>query len=81
MDRPTWRELAAEVRSLSNRDLKANWQNRFLTPIRNIEENKALPGMVKLFLELAEREDWEILRDLLGICLEELDGRVAAPHP
>jgi hypothetical protein len=78
---PTWKDLAVEVRSLSDREFKACWQKRFLAPIRNIEKDKALPGFVKLFLEQEQRNEWRQLRDVLACCLEELEGRVKRPNP
>jgi hypothetical protein len=76
----TWTDLAAEVRALSNKDLKVSWPQRFLPALQNIEEGKGFPGFVKLFSELAEENDWSTLRDLLP---DVLDGaeRFKVPPP
>ena len=78
---PTWEGLAAEVRSTSIEDFKRSWR-RFLVPIQNIEKGKDMPGMVKLFSEMAERGEWDDLRECLAISFETMPSlRVANPKP
>jgi hypothetical protein len=74
---PAWEDLAEQVRSLSDEELKNVWESRFLVPLHN---TKRLPGITALLVEVAGRRDWDTLRAMLEISLKTA-GEFRAPAP
>lgn len=70
----SWSELARDVRSLSDDDLRRTWRRRFLRPLRAVQGQGNIPADIADIAEqIAKDDDWELLRDYIEGYLQDAE--------
>ncbi len=76
--RDRWQRFSEEVEGLDDQSLRQAFDDRFADLLGAIEGKRGIPqDVIETAVALAEREDWETLRDFLSQTFSDAAGNVA----